>query len=93
MVEPPTQIDGAEVLEWTWSDAGFGEVPVEGEGEEPITVHGLAIARYRADETVYRFACDHDWQCVQDAVYRSIAEAKERLPAQYRREPAVWNAR
>ncbi len=73
------------------SDAGFSEVAVE--GDEPIAIHRLAIARYRAYGAVYRFACDRDWQCVQDADHRSIAEATERLPAQYRREPALWNAR
>lgn len=79
------------MIEWTWSDAAFGEVAVE--GGDAIAIHGLAIARYRDEGGVYRFACDREWQCVQDADYRSIDEAKAHLPAQYRRAPAQWNAR
>ena len=91
MSAPPLQIDGADVIEWAWSPVGFGVVAVE--GGEPLVIHGLAIARYRSERGVYRFACDREWQCVQDADYASVAEAKERLPLQYRREPAQWNAR
>jgi len=78
------------VLEWAWSDVGFGVVLVI--NEEPIVIHGLAIVRYDGSSTVYRLACDRDWETVQDAPYSSTDEAKERLPAQYRREPAQWSA-
>ena len=86
MNPPPAQIDGATVLEWAWSDIEpFGEVP----GSSTGPIFGLAIAKYE-DEDIYRFSCDHDWECVQDGLYESVEEAKRLLPDQYRCVPATW---
>lgn len=85
-MQPPDRIDGARVVEWAWSGSEpFGEVP----GAEPSKVFGLAIATYDNAE-FYRFACDRNWNTVQDSHYSSVAEAKERLPDQYRRVDAQW---
>lgn len=80
---PPDQLDNATVLEWAWSTSGFGSV-----SGEPI--HGLAVCRYGTEDDFYRFACDSDWQVLQDQVYSSILEAKTELPEQYRIEAPSW---
>jgi hypothetical protein len=88
-VSPPSEIDGARVLEWAWSERPFGELRDDA-GRLVAVVHGLAICRYDASPKVYRFSCDANWECQQDADYDSIAEAKASLPAQYRGAVAVW---
>ena len=84
---PPELIDGARVVEWAWSGSEpFGIVP----GADPVEIHGLAIATYD-DRAYYRFACDAHWECVQDADFGSVRDAKERLPEQYRNVVATWH--
>ncbi len=81
MSEPPESLDGARVLAWAWSgEVPFGVVPGEG---ETIAIHGLAIGRYPGARTVYRFACDRDWEVQQDAPYGDVETAKRSLPKQY----------
>lgn len=80
---PPNQLDGANVLEWAWSASGFGIVSGE-------AVHGLAICRYSSEDCFYRFACNSDWQVIQDQVYPSALAAKHELPDQYQAEDPVW---
>ena len=90
-MQPPDFIDGARVLEWAWSDAPFGGVS-EPDGSNEINIHGLALCRYDTGSAVYLFACSIEWECEQDAPYDSCVEAKERLPAQYRKEVPLWRA-
>ena len=87
---PPTHLDGARVLAWAWSDLPFGHIP-DAHGAAPAAIHGLAVCRYAGEARVYRFSCDAHWETLQDAVYASVDEARERLPAQYRAVAAVWN--
>jgi hypothetical protein len=87
--EPPTEIDGARVVEWAWSgDIPFGEVP----GTESLEIFGLAITTYD-DREFYRFSCDLHWETQQDELYDSIDEAKRQLPTQYRNVEARWITR
>ena len=84
--EPPTEIDGARVIEWAWSgDQPFGAVP----GADSTQIFGLAIATYD-DREFYRFSCDRDWETQQDGLYVSVDEAKHLLPNQYRLVEANW---
>ncbi|MEM9444945.1 MAG: hypothetical protein AAGA18_06285 [Verrucomicrobiota bacterium] len=86
MKKPPTEIDGAKVIEWAWSgDTPFGLVP----GAEPPEIYGLAIATYD-NQSYYRFSCDSDWHTTQDSVYDSIEKAKSLLPKQYCDVEAFW---
>lgn len=89
-VPPPPRIDGARVLEWAWSVDPFGEI-LDAEGRLAAVVHGLALCRYDESSQIYRFSCDGNWDCQQDALYESIDEAKAHLPAQYRRVEPVWH--
>ena len=82
-MQPPEKIDGADVIEWAWSDAPFGRV-----GE--VKIHGLAICRYAGASEIYRFSCDAEWDTQQDQVYESATEAKDELPEQYRNAKANW---
>ena len=83
---PPNEIDGARVIEWAWSGSSpFGTVP----SAEPPEIYGLAIATYD-NLTFYRFACDKDWNCIQDSLYDSVDEAKDHLLDQYRNVVANW---
>ncbi|MCO6043170.1 hypothetical protein NG895_04570 [Aeoliella sp. ICT_H6.2] len=52
----------------------------------------MAIATY-GDTQFYRFSCDANWNTIQDGLYDSVAEAKARLPEQYRYVAADWNVR
>jgi hypothetical protein len=88
-VEPPRRIDGALVLAWAWSKDGFGEV-ASADGSTSIAIHGLAVCQYEPGRTIYRFSCDARWECVQDAPYDSIEDAKAQLPTQYRAVEPTW---
>lgn len=89
MKHPPAQIDGAQVIEYAWSDEPFGVVAQVGGGGAQA-IHGLAICRYQDSEVVYRFSCDENWNTLQDADYACVEEAKDLLPEQYRNAPVKW---
>jgi len=62
---PPPEIDGARVIQWAWSGTKpFGVVP----GADPPEIFGLALVTYNERE-FYRFACDCEWNTVQDGLY------------------------
>ena len=86
---PPLTIDGAQVLEFAWSDVPFGVVR-NSDGDVVDEIHGLAICRYADSDVIYRFSCDKAWETSQDADYSSIQEAKDSLPMQYHSAPVVW---
>lgn len=90
-MKPPRQIDGADVLEWAWSDQAFGVVATVGRHGDAIPIHGLALCQYADTATIYRFSCDQHWETQQDADYESVAAAKAALPVQYRHVPVRWN--
>lgn len=68
---PPTRIDGALVLEWAWSEQPFGVI-LDTEGRTAAVVHGLALRRHVGATQIYRFSCDANWDCQQDAAYDSM---------------------
>lgn len=87
---PPKEIDGAKVLEWAWSGGKpFGVLCYES-GEIASEIFGLAICRYDDSDIIYRFSCDSSWETEQDSDYRSVAEAKENLPVQYKNVDVDW---
>ena len=75
-MQPPAQLDNADVLEWAWSDVPFGRI-CDTNGENGIAIHGLAICRYRDGGPFYNFACDHAWEVIGDIDYTS-AQRKPR---------------
>lgn len=90
MSKPPKEIDGARVLEWAWSgEKPFGVIRYES-GEIASEIFGLALCQYDESDFIYRFSCNSGWETEQDSEYRSVVEAKENLPEQYRYIKANW---
>ncbi len=90
MNKPPEIIDNAKVLFWAWSgEKPFGIVHYE-DGSIAAEIYGLAICQYNDSDTVYRFSCNKKWETEQDGEYRSVKEAQEKLPDQYRNVPVQW---
>jgi hypothetical protein len=90
MNKPEPKIDGADVLFWAWSEEKpFGWVGTETD-PKAAPIHGLAIARYEGESSVYRFSCNKNWETEQDAPYQTAEEAMKYLPEQYREVEAIW---
>ncbi len=90
-MKPPSEIDGAEVLEWAWSgEVPFGLLKYQ-DGTVASKIFGLAICRYRNSNAIYRFSCNEKWESEQDSDYSTISEAKAALPNQYKDIKAVWH--
>ena len=88
--KPMTRLAGLMARQEAWSDLPFGHITDE-HGAAPVAIHGLAVCRYADEARVYRFSCDAHWKTLQDAVYASMDEAREQLPAQYRTVAAAWH--
>ena len=92
MNKPQSKIDGANVLYWAWSgNKPFGWVGSE-TNPKAISIHGLVIAQYDNDSTIYRFSCNENWETEQDATYESTEEAMQFLPEQYQDLPVKWQS-
>jgi len=89
MGPPPAQLDGANVLCWAASARG-GFYQLAG-SNPPITVAGMAIARYADGGPFYLFKCNTTWQVVQDWDCGSVAEACELATEHAGGEPLVWH--
>jgi len=84
--QPPSEIDGARIVEWAWSgDIPFGEIS----GAPSPEIFGLAIATYDGEQ-FYRFSCDRNWETQQDGSYDSLLAAKQQLPDPYRSVEVNW---
>ena len=91
MGESPAQLDGAEVLCWVASCRGkFYQLAGS---NPPVTVAGMAIARYADVGPLYLFKCDARWRVVQDWDCRSVAEARELAAEHSGGEHLVWHQR
>ncbi len=89
--EPPTQLDGAEVIQWAWSGyVPFGFVSIDDEKE---MIYGLAICSYKDGAGIYRFSCNRNWEVIQDGFYGTIEQAITQLPSQYTNVEVRWNKR
>lgn len=89
--KPPSNIDGAQVIEWAYSgEKPFGVIRYES-GEVAAEIFGLALCKYLNEDAIYRFSCNAEWETEQDSSYDTIAEAKAQLPAQYQAVKANWH--
>ncbi|MEX0361342.1 MAG: hypothetical protein AB3N10_10220 [Allomuricauda sp.] len=89
MEKPPSHFGSAKVLEFARSDIPFGQVDYT-DGTLCAKIYGLALCRYKGSKIIYRFACDENWECIQDFDHESIQEAKDYLPQQYRNARIKW---
>ena len=89
-MKPPSQIDGADVVLWAWSDAGpFFEMP-SSDGAPAVPIHGLAICRYAESGAVYRFSCNSVWDTENDSRHDSVKDAASAESAQYDVRSVQW---
>ena len=85
MSEPPSYIEGAELLEIVEDDLSLisASVPLEGDAQKSRPAH-LAIGRYLHDDSVVLFTCSHDWTAVKAEQFNTLFEAfkaaQERFP-------------
>ena len=91
MGDPPSQLDGAEVLCWAVSRRG-GFYEQRG-SDPPFTVTAMAVARYADGGPFYLFKCERDWQVVGDFDCSSAEEARELGAEHAFGEPLEWRFR
>lgn len=89
MNNPPDKIDGAEVIEWSYSDSPYGKLFDEN-GKDSISIHGFAICTYDHVK-FYRFSCNKNWETEQDSLFDSVEEAKQANYPQYGNNKIKWN--
>ena len=88
MSKPPSILDGANVIFWSWSvDTPFFVMP---DGASGIAIYGLAICQYSGNPNVYRFSCNESWEVENDTLFETIAEAMNNLSGQYQIELVKW---
>jgi hypothetical protein len=89
-LEPPDELDGAEVLLWAYSpDKPFFMMKYT-DGGEYRPIHGFAICRYKGSDTCYKFSCDRNWNVVGDMDAASLEEAMDLAQSQSP-EPITWH--
>jgi hypothetical protein len=89
-VKPPSQIDGADVMLWAWSEPGpFFEMPTS-DGGPTVPIHGLAICQYVESGAVYRFSCNSVWETENDSPHDSVEGAANAESAQYDVRSVQW---
>jgi hypothetical protein len=89
MGEPPARLDGADVLCWVASRRG-GFYQLTG-SHPPVTVAGMAVARYADGGPFYLFKCDPEWRVVHDWDCGSVEEARELAAEHSGGEPLAWH--
>lgn len=88
-MNPPSQLDGSQVLYWAWSgDKPFGNMNYT-DGSVASEIYGFAICINAG--TILRFSCDHDWQVQNDMDFPTIEEAMKAEYRQYQNQPTIWN--
>ena len=85
-MKPPSQIDGARVVYWAYSQVPFFVMHDGGPG---IPIHGLAVAVYSTG-SVYRFSCDRDWETQNDSEWDSVESALHAASGDYNIAAIHW---
>ncbi len=89
-LEPPDELDGAEVIFWAYSPIVPFFIMEYSDGAPYKSIHGFAICRYPGDSKFYMFSCDHEWNVTGDFDADSIEEAQQDANSQTQ-EPIDWN--
>lgn len=74
-IEPPDELDGAEVILWAFSSPIPFFIMKYSDGAPYKPIHGFAICRYKGEKQYYRFSCDIAWNVENDQVFDSIEDA------------------
>lgn len=89
-MKPPSEIAGADVVLWAWSEAEpFFAMPYS-DGSGAIPIHGLAICRYAESGIVCRFSCNNRWEPENDSAYDNVEDAVTAESAQYDVRSVQW---
>jgi hypothetical protein len=86
MVEPPSRLDGADILLFCPLDERVrptGGHSIQLEDGTMYVPTNAAICQYENSETVYRFYCNDDWEVVTDTVHYSVQEAIDEIESGY----------
>jgi hypothetical protein len=90
IMEPPSHLDNAKVIEWAWSaNEPFGYTDNKHDTNRGV-IYGLAICKYEDSESVYCFSCDRNWKVVQTSFYDTVDNAIKQLTEQYKNVIANW---
>ncbi len=89
-LEPPDELDGAEVILWAYSPVKPFFIMKYTDGTDYKPIHGFAICRYKDDEVFYKFSCDREWNVENDSDAASMEEAVEIAESQTS-QPITWN--
>jgi hypothetical protein len=89
-LEPPDELDGAEVILWAYNPQKPFFVMKFTDGSDYMPIHGLALCRYKGKSQVYRFSCSLGWQVQNDSVYDSEEEAIKATGSIFQ-EQIKWN--
>jgi len=87
--EPPDELDGAEVLLWTYNPIEPFFIMRNTDGTEYKPIHGFAICRYKGSDIIYKFSCDRNWNVEGDYDEMSIVEAVQTAESQSS-QPITW---
>jgi hypothetical protein len=89
-VEPPNELDGAEVLLWAYSPEKPFFIMRYTNGGEYCPIHGFAICRYKGADTFYKFSCDLNWNVLGDMDAANIKEGTD-LAQNQTQLPITWH--
>ena len=88
--EPPDELDGAEVLLWSFNPEKPFFIMESRDGTMSVPIHGFAICRYKGERQYYRFSCDKEWRVKNDMDFASIEEG-EKAANDMTTEPIIWH--
>ena len=74
-LEPPDELDGAEVLFWAFNSKKPFFIMECSDGTPHKPIHGFAICRYKGEKQYYKFSCDIDWNVENDSDHDSVEDA------------------
>ena len=90
-MQPPREIDGAEVVLWAWSGPQPFFVMPSTQSGASVAIHGLAICRYAKTGAVYRLSCNSAWETENDSAYSSVDDATRGQSAHYDVDSVQWH--
>lgn len=88
--EPPSKLDGAQVLLWAYAPRNPFFVMEYSDGRPYKPIHGFAVCRYQGEEQYYKFSCDAKWNVENDSVHAALEEAVT-AAENMSTEPITWN--
>lgn len=89
VVEPPDELDGAEVILWAFNPLAPFFIMRYSDGAAYKPIHGFAVCRYRGENQFYKFSCDREWNVENDMACDSLEKAVN-AAQNMSIEPVIW---